>query len=83
MGLAAWAAVGRALSAAIVAGTIFGRGGALRLAAQQISAAILEKEFEVAEAMLRDMRRNHRSDFEAFVRKYKDDLPPEFLDSVA
>ena len=82
MGPAAWAAVGRAVAAAIAGGIFLGRGGLVRLVAEQVSAAILERDFQVAEAMLRDMRRNHRDQFDEFLVKYGKDLPPEFLDEL-
>ncbi len=83
MGPAAWAALGRALAAAILGGVIWGRGGVVRLLAEQIAAAILERDFKLAETMLRDMRRNHRVQYEEFLKKYGKDLPPEVLEELA
>lgn len=79
MGPAAWAAVGRALAVAVTGSLIFGRGGAIRLAVDEVVSAIQRHDLDVARAMVLDLRRNHREAYERFVRKYASDLPPEFL----
>jgi|HubBroStandDraft_2_1064218.scaffolds.fasta_scaffold940537_1 hypothetical protein len=82
MGPATLLAVGRALLVAVGGATVFGRDGALRIVAEELVAAVERQDFEVARAMIRNMQREHRIAFEAFVAKYGDQLPPEFRREV-
>lgn len=82
MGPAAWAAVGRALILAGARSAIFGDNGAVALLAREIRKEIFKGEIQVAEAMLRDLSCRHRAMFEEFARKYKDDLPDEFMQEL-
>jgi len=80
MGPAAWAAVGRALAVAVGRTALFSDNGAIALIAREIRNSILKNDFKVAEALLNDLYCRHRKVFEEFTRKYKDDLPEDFLD---
>ena len=81
MGPQAWFAVGRALTAALATALFTGRDGLVRVVARQVSDAISRRDFELARAMLLDLRSRHREQYERFVKKYADDLPPQFLEA--
>jgi hypothetical protein len=83
MGPAAWAAVGRAIAVAVVGGGVLGPNGLVRVVFQEVSAAIGQRDFELARTMIRNMQREHRDAYDAFLAKYGDQLPPEFLDEFA
>ena len=78
MGPTAWLAVGRAILVAVGGGVVFGRNGAIRIVAEEIAGAIERRDFDVARAMIRNMQREHRATFDAFMQKYGEQLPPEF-----
>jgi len=78
MGPAAWLAVGRALGLAIASNSVFGRNGAVRVVAEQVALSIERHEFEMAKAMIRSLRREHRAAFDDFMAKFGSELPPEF-----
>jgi Ni,Fe-hydrogenase maturation factor len=69
MGPAAWAAVARAIIVAIGAG-LLGRDGLVRVVAEEVAAAIERHEFDLARTMIRNMQREHRAAYEAFIAKY-------------
>lgn len=79
MGPLAWAAVGRALGLALASSLL--RGGA-ELAGKQLHAAIVNRELELARAMLRDLQYRHRQAFDDFIKKYGDELPAEVLEEL-
>lgn len=82
MGPAAWAAVGRAILVAVASGSVFGGNGLVRVVAEEVASAIERRDFDLARAMISDMRRRHRADYDAFIAKYGDQLPPDFLDAM-
>ena len=82
MGPAAWAAVGRAMSMALAASLLSGHNNVVAVIATQIKTAIINNDLETAANMLRDLAWRHSESFEAFLKKYGDELPPETLDEI-
>ena len=83
MGPAAWAAVGRALGVAVASSALNGQNNLAVVTARSIHSYIQDNELKMAEAMLRDLAFRHRDSFREFMCKYKDELPPEFIDEFA
>jgi hypothetical protein len=79
LGPAAWATVGRALGAALVAGLFGGKNGLAALVAREIQRSILRNDIEMARALIRDMQWRHAEALKVFLKDYADQLPPEFL----
>ncbi len=80
MGPAAWAAVGRALGVALLAGLFGGKNSVVAVVAREIQRAITHNDLETARALLNDMQWRNQEALTAFLRKYSNELPPEFLD---
>jgi|GEM_PF-1169604 len=79
LGPTAWATVGRAIGAAVVAGLFGGKNGVAVLVAKEIQRAIIRNDIEMARHLLRDMQWRHAEALKAFLKDYSEDLPPEFL----
>jgi hypothetical protein len=79
MGPAAWKAVGRAMALALGRAFFSGSNNIVRIAARQIQQAIVENDLASAKAMMQDLARRHQKIFEAFLKKYRDELPEEAL----
>lgn len=77
MGPAAWVAVGKALTLALGTSLFNGRNSLPGMLARQIHHAIVHRELEMAEALLRDLAFRHEAAFGEFMSRYADELPPE------
>ena len=80
LGPAAWASLGRALGVAIVGGLFGGKNSVVAVVAREIQRAIIRNDIEMARSLLRDMQWRHAESLKEFLRKYGDDLPPEFVE---
>lgn len=80
MGPAAWAALGRALGVALLGGLFGGKNSVVAVVAREVQRAIIRNDIEMARNLLQDMRWRHTASLREFLRKYGDDLPPEFVE---
>jgi hypothetical protein len=79
MGPAAWMAVGRALGYALVSSLFKGKNNIVAIIAKEIQRAILNNDIETACALLKDLAHRHREQYEIFLKKYANHLPPELV----
>ena len=79
MGPLAWAAVARALGYALVMSFFGGQNSIVTVVAREIQRAIISKNLDFAEQLLRDMAFRHHDSFIKFVSKYRNDLPEELF----
>lgn len=79
MGPAGWCAVGRALGFALVSSLFSGENNIVNILAKHIHKAILNNDIETARAMLKDLSHRHQKQYNAFLKKYADQLPPEVI----
>lgn len=79
LGPAAWASLARALGIALVGGLFGGKNSIVAVVAREIQRAIVRNDIEMARSLLRDMQWRHAESLKDFLRKYADNLPPEFV----
>ncbi len=82
MGPAAWAAVGRALGVALATSLFGSRNSLVAIAAKHLHHAIVQRDLELASALLRDLAYRHRDAFERFMDEHASELPPEVLEEL-
>lgn len=80
LGPAAWASVARTLGMALVGRVFGGKNSVVAVVAREIQRAIIRNDIEMARSLLRDMQWRHEKSLKEFLRKYDDDLPPEFME---
>lgn len=79
LGPAAWVTVARVMGVALFGGLFGGKNSIVAVAAREIKKAIIRNDIEMARSMLRDMQWRHTESLKEFLRKFGDDLPPEFV----
>ena len=79
MGPQAWASVGKALGVAMVRWALDPREGGAALLIHQVKSHIARRDFELAKAKLRHLKRHHKDLYEDFLREFGDDLDSKEL----
>ncbi|MFH1114183.1 MAG: hypothetical protein V1792_09705 [Pseudomonadota bacterium] len=70
----------RAIGVAVVGGLFGGKNSVVAVVAREIQRAIIRNDIEMARSLLRDMQWRHAESLREFLRKYGDNLPPEFVE---